>query len=257
MTMKRLLALALCLAMVFSLAACGSSKKEEPVAEVTEAPAEATEEPAAEEPEEAPEEPEAPAEADSETDAEEPAEEENDTEEEDDDQTSHRRRNSVFQYIAVLFAAAFVLLLFTYLMERRQYEQKEQHDQQQIESLNEQSVSAVQSLKDLYDENDALNKRVEELEGLLEEAQSTIASNAAAAEEAQKTLERTKVAMDWFWQLNEAFVRGRPAVCRDIIGILDADQPDSLSSYLPRESATDNLRFSPYDRYMEIRDAVA
>ncbi len=190
-------------------------------------------------------------------DAEEPAEEENDTEEEDDDQTSHRRRNSVFQYIAVLFAAAFVLLLFTYLMERRQYEQKEQHDQQQIESLNEQSVSAVQSLKDLYDENDALNKRVEELEGLLEEAQSTIASNAAAAEEAQKTLERTKVAMDWFWQLNEAFVRGRPAVCRDIIGILDADQPDSLSSYLPRESATDNLRFSPYDRYMEIRDAVA
>ena len=30
-----------------------------------------------------------------------------------------RRQRSVFQYITILFAAAFVLLLFTFIMERR------------------------------------------------------------------------------------------------------------------------------------------
>ena len=33
-----------------------------------------------------------------------------------------RRQQSALRYITILFAAAFVLLLFTYLMERRQTE---------------------------------------------------------------------------------------------------------------------------------------
>ena len=44
MSMKKWLALVLCLAMIFSLAACGGSKKEEPLAETKEEePAEAEE----------------------------------------------------------------------------------------------------------------------------------------------------------------------------------------------------------------------
>ena len=84
MNMKRWLALVLCLAMVFSLAACGSKKEE--TAEATPEPETATEEPAAEEPEEPaaeepeeapeePEEPEEPAEAASDTETDAPAEE--------------------------------------------------------------------------------------------------------------------------------------------------------------------------------------
>ena len=60
-----------------------------------------------------------------------------------------RRQRSVFQYIAVLFAAAFVLLLFTYIMDRRQYELIQDQNQAQIDDLLE-SASAVQRLDALY-----------------------------------------------------------------------------------------------------------
>ena len=66
-------------------------------------------------------------------------------------------------------------------------------------------------------------------------------------------LTKTKAAMDWFWQLDEAFVRGRYNLCRELIQALQTDQ---LIIYLPEESITDNGRFSPYDRYREIYDAV-
>ena len=65
-----------------------------------------------------------------------------------------RRQRSVFQYITILFAAAFVLLLFTFVMERRQHEILQQENQEQIDNL-QQSVSAVQSLDNLYQENEA------------------------------------------------------------------------------------------------------
>ena len=35
-----------------------------------------------------------------------------------------RRQRSVFQYIAILFAAAFLLLLYSFMMERRQYQSR-------------------------------------------------------------------------------------------------------------------------------------
>ena len=43
-----------------------------------------------------------------------------------------RRQQSALQYITILFAAAFVLLLFTYLMERRQNETIMQENQEQL-----------------------------------------------------------------------------------------------------------------------------
>lgn len=36
--------------------------------------------------------------------------------------TAAARQRSVFQYIAILFAAAFLLLLYSFMMERRQYQ---------------------------------------------------------------------------------------------------------------------------------------
>ena len=74
-----------------------------------------------------------------------------------------RRQQSAMRYITILFAAAFVLMLFTYLMERRQNEVLMQENQEQIEDL-QQSVSAVQSLKNLYAENDALKEQLAQLE---------------------------------------------------------------------------------------------
>lgn len=56
-----------------------------------------------------------------------------------------RRQRSVFQYIAILFAAAFLLLLYSFMMERRQYQSYLEQNQEQIDSL-QQSASAVQRL---------------------------------------------------------------------------------------------------------------
>ncbi len=163
-----------------------------------------------------------------------------------------RRQRSVFQYVAILFGAAFLLLLVTFLMERRQYEQIQEENQEQIDDLR-QSVSAVQSLEELYSENAALREQVDELETQLEQSQEQAGNLAQANEALSLQLERTGQAMDWFWQIDEAYVRGRYSLCRDLMENLEEA---GLAVYLPRESITDNGRYSPYDRYQEIRDAL-
>ena len=159
-----------------------------------------------------------------------------------------RRRNSVFLYIAVLFMAAFVLLLITFLMERRQ-------SQQQIDDLR-QSASAYQTLQGLMEENgqlkeDAgrLNDQMKDLEEQLNAAQA----QRAEAESQLQAQEKTVQAMHWFWQISDASVRGRTALCRELIASLEEAQ---LQNYLPKENITGTDRFSPYDRYMEIRGKV-
>ena len=162
------------------------------------------------------------------------------------------RKKSVFQYITILFAAAFVLLLFTFLMERRQNELLQQQNQEQIDNL-QQSVSAVQSLQDLYDENAALKEKVSELTDQVSQLEDHARELQGLADANLTALNQTKQAMDWFWQIDEAYVREKYSLCRRLIGHLeDAGLVDAL----PKESATDNHRFSPYARYQEIYAAV-
>lgn len=162
------------------------------------------------------------------------------------------RKKSVFQYITILFAAAFVLLLFTFLMERRQNELLQQQNQEQIDNL-QQSVSAVQSLQNLYDENAALKEKVSELTDQVSQLQDQARELEGLADANLTALNQTRQAMDWFWQIDEAYVREKYSLCRKLIGHLeDAGLVDAL----PKESTTDNQRFSPYVRYQEIYAAV-
>ena len=66
-------------------------------------------------------------------------------------------------------------------------------------------------------------------------------------------LDKTIRALDLFWQIDEAYVRGRYSLCRQLIAGL---QEQELAEYLPKESTTDNDRFSPADRYQEIYAAL-
>ena len=159
-----------------------------------------------------------------------------------------KRRRSVFRYIGVLFMAAFILLLYTFMMERRQ-------SQQQIDDL-KQSASAVQTLQGLMTSNEELKDQVEDLQRQAEELQQKISQleqERAAAQQETAEGERSIQALDWFWQINEAYVRGRYTLCRKLIQSLEEA---NLQDTLPKESITDNERFSPYDRYMEIRGRV-
>lgn len=166
--------------------------------------------------------------------------------------SQRRRQRSVLRYIAVLFCAAFVLLLFTFIMERRQYQRLQEENQDN----KQQSVSATQTLNGILEENKQLKEQLEEQKGALEELQGRfdrLEDDYTAAEQARVEQSRTAEAMDWFWQINEAYVRGRYSKCRELIASLEGG---GLEEYLPRESATNNDRFSPYDRYMEIRGKV-
>ena len=166
-----------------------------------------------------------------------------------------RRQQSALRYITILFAAAFVLMLFTYLMERRQNEVLMQENQEQIEDL-QQSVSAVQSLKNLYAENDALKEQLAQLEeknSRLETEKNTLSGHVTNVELNLANAKKGLQAMDWFWQIDEAYAKGKYALCRSLIESLDTAE---LTGYLPTESITDNGRFSPADRLAEIRDKV-
>ena len=163
-----------------------------------------------------------------------------------------RRQKSVFQYIAILFGAAFVLLLFTFLMERRQYQLLQEQNAAQIDDL-QQSVNAVQSLNSLYEENAALKEKTQDLEEQTQALQEQVDQLQQQVADLSEQAEKTSQAMDWFWQIDEAYVRGRYTLCRQLMESLEEA---GLKEWLPKESITDNDRFSPYDRYQEIYDAL-
>lgn len=163
-----------------------------------------------------------------------------------------RRQKSVFQYIAILFGAAFVLLLFTFVMERRQYQMLQEQNEAQIDDL-QQSVNAVQSLNSLYEENAAMKEKTQELEEENQDLQEQVDQLEQQVSDLSVQAEKTSQAMDWFWQIDEAYVRGKYTLCREL---MDSLEEAGLKEALPRESVTDNGRFSPYDRYQEIYDAL-
>ena len=170
---------------------------------------------------------------------------------------SHKhRQKSVFQYITILFAAAFVLLLYTFMMERRQNDILQQQSNDKLNQLQQQSVSAVQSLDNLYQENEYLDHLETQISNLEQEKQQ-LEQDLAASQDTVEWQQRSAQALDWFWQVDEAYVRGKYSLCRTLMRHLeDTGDGDPLKNYLPQESATKNGRFSPYHRYEEIYNAL-
>ena len=162
--------------------------------------------------------------------------------------SQEKRQRSVVHYIAILFAAAFVLMLLTYLMDRRQNEAVVDSLHQSLTGLQE-CLSDQTSLQDIYEDNMALLDQVDQLE---EQINQLTQENQDLTQQLSEQ-EKSAQAMDWFWQIDEAYVLGRYSLCRTLIQALEEG---GLSSYLPQESITDNGRFSPADRYQEIRDAL-
>ena len=161
--------------------------------------------------------------------------------------TNHRR-SPVLGYLVILFAVAFLLLLWAYFQQQRS-------NTETTDAL-KQSASAVQSIQDLIASNDALREenqtlkeQLTELEEQLSDAKETI----DAAERHADDREAAVKAMDYFWQINEAYVRQRYNLCRQLIQEL---KDVGLEGALPSVKATDNDRFSPLERYNEIYNAL-
>lgn len=161
--------------------------------------------------------------------------------------TREKRQRSVVHYIAILFAAAFLLMLMAYLMDQRQNEAMNNLNQS-ITGLQD-SITDQNSLQDIYEDNMQLIQQVGQLEEQvkqLEEDKQSLTSQLSDQEKASQ-------AMDWFWQIDEAYVLGRYSLCRELIQEI---QDAGLVDYLPKESITDNGRFSPSGRYQEIYEAL-
>ena len=108
------------------------------------------------------------------------------------------------------------------------------------------------SVERLIQENEQLKRQVEELTQQLNETEANHLLTQEELTHTQSDAANTAAALDWFWQIDEAYVKSKWSLCRKLIQTM----PEGLAAYLPQESVTDNGRFSPADRYAEIRQKV-
>lgn len=155
------------------------------------------------------------------------------------------RRSALGGYLVILFAVAFLLLLMAY------FQQKRLGDQAATDAL-KQSSSAVETIQSLIDdsaklreENEALKEQIEALKDDHEALKEQYLSEASAHSQQEAAV----AAMDYFWQIDEAYVRQRYSLCRQLIQEL---KDSGYEGALPDTKATANDRFSPAARYQEI-----
>ena len=146
---------------------------------------------------------------------------------------SGRRQRSALIYLVILFAAAFLMLLLAYFMQQRSSEEI-------MGNLNDlqQSMGSIQSIDRLREENQALkdeNQALQkEIDGLKEQVSALEEENEHQKQIAHEfevmldgctdtldlayyTLEKTRIATMFFWQINEAYVLEDYDLCRDLI----------------------------------------
>lgn len=154
----------------------------------------------------------------------------------------------VVNYISLLLLASFLLLFMTFLMENRQSEEM-------LDSLRS-SVSAMQSVENLYEENADLLEETARLQQELYKEQQEHMLLKKEMEKAEQQIQMGDIqvlAMDWFWQIDEAYVLKRNELALNLI--LSVEQMN-LDAYLPYENLSDTERFSPAHRYAEIKQAL-
>lgn len=167
--------------------------------------------------------------------------------------TRPRRKMSVFGYLAVLFGVAFLLLLMAFFQQQRANDEAEdalQKSQSTIESIQQ----LLEEANGLREENEQLTAELDELKGQVTELDAARRLQNLNLEEMSAQLteqENALKALDYFWQIDEAYVLNRYNLCRTLI-----QEMGELSAYLPDWKATENNRFSPAKRFEEIRQAV-
>ena len=156
------------------------------------------------------------------------------------------KHNSVLFYLVILFAAAFLLLLMSFLMQQRT-------NQEALDNLQETSNSAVESLENKLKENETLKQENQELKDQLADLQEQVDTLDQTNEQLSDELENSSLAMQWFWQIDDYYARGYYTRARELI---ETFEEQGLQQYLPTENTTGTDRFSPAQRYEEIKEAL-
>ena len=153
-----------------------------------------------------------------------------------------RSQRSVFQYITVLFAAAFLLLLMTYMMQQRL-------NKAQIDDLQQSSNSTLQTLENIIAERDQLRQEKEELSDQLDDALQKAEASEATVDKQERALQ----AMDWFWRIQRQFSRGYTRAARELAEQFEAS---GLVADLPDVSYAEPDGPSPKQQYAELYDLL-
>lgn len=159
------------------------------------------------------------------------------------------KKVSVMSYLAILFAAAFLLLLLSYFMQQRSNEAA-------FSGLKDSSQSALQSVQNLLSENDELHDRVDQMDQQLEQAQKELEqaqAEAKAAQAAQNEQRFQLQAMDWFWRIQRAYSRSSRSEARELT---DQFEQSGLPKYLPNESLSGVDAPSPAEQYKALLEAM-
>lgn len=148
-------------------------------------------------------------------------------------------RPHLMSYLVLLFSAAFLLLAMSYFMQQRR------SDQQVIDGLQQQNMSAMQTTQNIFERNKAL---LEENEGLKEQL-SVLEEQAEAAAAQQIEQEKTVLALDYLWRIEREYFQGHYASARNLI---QAFEQAGLGGYLPEEPISDPDYRTPAEQYKSI-----
>lgn len=148
-------------------------------------------------------------------------------------------KKPVIVYILILFIAAFMLMALSLLMHQRS-------NTEALVQLND-SIAAMKELQTAQDRIVDLEQKLEETKDLLSQAELQAQAANDAHNNTTHILEETQTAMEWFWQLDEAFLREDFEMCRLILAELDAPAEAPLREYLTPLTT---------ERYQEIREAL-
>ena len=145
--------------------------------------------------------------------------------------TERERMKKVYTYVAILFTVAFLLILWTFLMNQR--------------SINE-IKSGNSALQSTLEENDTLEARVKELEAQLAEAEEGKDSLSETVEHKSEQLR----ALDWLIEIENNYSAKDYDAARDNIRAFEKEgAAESLPEQPLRTAITGSDAPSPAARY--------
>lgn len=175
-----------------------------------------------------------------------------------DEKTGQKR---VYGYIFILFIVAFALLLWSFLMNRRNTDEvlsELRGNASSLQSMLDRSAALEAQVDALETERDGLEEENETLREQLEETQTLVEKTHQAETEFYYAV----FAMNYLWQLDRAVAEGNDAWVEEFITRLESvsDTPKPLKDYLPNHPLfTDpdgNDAPSPAARYAELKERL-
>ena len=156
--------------------------------------------------------------------------------------TERERMKKVYTYVAILFCVAFLLILWTFLMNQRS-----------SQAIRDEIKSGNSALQSTLEENDSLEARVKELEAQLAEAEEDKDSLSETVERKSEQLR----ALDWLIEIeNDCRAKNIDEAKENIRAFEKDGAAKDLPTEALRTSITGDDAPSPAARYQSIVDKL-